>query len=517
MNKKNVVYLSFKHGTPASGYWDQALLEDLSSDFKNGDRAMFIIPGAYQGHLVQEIAEFLFNYKKVLVFITSDEGGNFPVEKLIGTHGDMIIYSQYDTSKNIFPLGYTPKTREVLRDIGVIPKDKDWFFSGQVNHMRREQMQEQLQKMEGGVFVNTGGFAKGMEPWEYYHNLASSHAVICPPGNVTQDSFRVYETLEAGSIPIVDALTPTGKDTKYWERLFPDAPFPLLKDYKELPELIEKCKDFHYSNKVFAWWIRKKNELKSQLKTQMGIEQDNVTVVIPASPIPSHPDIRIIDETIKSVRHHFKGSNIIVTLDGVRPEQEDMRENYEKFIRNFLWKCNFEYDNVSPVIFDEHKHQSGMLKETLPMIKTPLVLYVEHDTPLTTDRDLELSFLKANLITGKANVIRFHFEEFIPEPHKHLMIGDPDDGLLKTVQWSQRPHLATTAFYRNAIQFFSPEANCFIEDLFYGRLIEAWDQKGLEGWKKWKVWIYHPEGGIKRSLNLDGREGGQKFEAEQKW
>lgn len=513
---KSVVYLSFRKGTPARGYWDQAFLEDLTGDITNANRACFIIPGAYQGHLLQEICEFLYQFKRILVFITSDEEGKFPVEKM--QHPDMIVYSQYGTSKNVFPLGYTPHTRPVLKDIGVLPKNKDWFFSGQITHQRRQEMAKQLHQMTGGLLLETDGFAKGMGHWDYFHNMVSSNAVLCPPGAVTQDSFRVYETLESGSIPIVDALTPDGRDTGYWDKLFPDAPFPIIKDWSTLPEVLEKCKDLHYSNKVFAWWIRKKQELKTQIKKQMGVELDNTTVVIPTSPIPSHPSTRIIDETIASVRTHFKSSPIIITIDGVRPEQEGQRENYEKYIRNLLWKCNFEYENVIPVIHDEFKHQSGMLKEVLPMIETPLMLYVEHDTPLTPDRDLELSFLKANIISGKAHVIRFHFEEFIPEPHKHLMIGEPDDGLLKTVQWSQRPHLASTAFYRNAVQFFTPEAKCFIEDLFYGRLIDTWDQKGIEGWKQWKLWIYHPEGGkIKRSYNLDGREGTQKYDDTQIW
>lgn len=513
---KSVAYLSFNKKVPAAGYWDQAFLQDLLGDIENARRATFVIPGAYQADYLQEISEFLSNYRKILVFITSDEEGKFPIKKL--EHDNMILYSQYGTSEYVFPLGYTPDTRPVLMDIGVLEKNRDWFFSGQVTHERRQQMAEQLRKMDNGFLVETDGFSKGLAHWEYYHELASAHAVICPPGAVTQDSFRVYETLEAGSIPIVDALTPDGKDTGYWEKLFPDAPFPILKDYKELPALIEKCKNPHYSNEVFAWWIRTKQALKAKIKKQVEVEEDNVTVIIPTSPIPSHPDTRIIDETIKSVRHHFKGSPIIITIDGIRPEQEAERETYEKYIRNLLWKCNYEYDNVIPLIFDKHLHQSGMMKEALKLVKTSLLLYVEHDTPLTTDRDLELPFLKASIITGKANVIRFHFEEFIPEPHKYLMIGEPDDGLLKTAQWSQRPHLALTAFYRNAMNFFSEDSNCFLEDLLYGKLIQAWDDQGIEGWKKWKLWIYHPEGGqIKRSLNLDGREGGIKYDDRQTW
>lgn len=506
---KYVAYLSFKEGTPARGYWDQNLLGDILGGITKATRPAFVIPGAYQGHLVNEINEYLAQFKQVMVFITSDEEGKFPVDKL--DHPDMIVYREYQPWRNIFPIGYTDKTREVLKDIGPLPKTQDWFFSGQVTHPRREILAKKLRTMTNGVLNETDGFAKGMEPWEYYHNIGRSHAVFCPPGPFSEDSFRLYETLEAGSIPIV-------LKHPFWDQLFPDRPFPEIENTGPLNRIIEQCKDLHYSNQVFAWWIRKKQDLKTKIYGELGVEADNVTVVMPVSPIPSHPGTEIIDETIKTVQTHFKGSRIIVTMDGVRPEQEDMRANYEKFIRNFLWKCNYEYENVYPIIQDEFSHQSGMLKTVLPMIKTPLMLYVEHDTPLTPDRDLELSFLKANLITGRANVIRFHFEEFIPEPHKHLMVGEPDDGLLKTVQWSQRPHLARTDFYRNAAQFFTPEAKCFIEDLFYGRLIVDWDEHGLEGWKRWKLWIYHPEGGqIKRSYHTDGRAGGKKYDDTQVW
>lgn len=503
-----LIYLSFKPDVPALGYWDQEFIKDLLSDMSKADRPVFLIPGAYQGHLVEEFNDYFSQFKKIMVIVTSDEEGKFDVTKL--SHPDMIVYSQYQMGKNVLPIGYTPQTREVLRDIGSLPKIRDWFFSGQINHERRGEMAGVLAGMENGVFNGTDGFAKGMDSWEYYHHIASSHAVICPPGHVSDDSFRLYETLEAGSIPIV-------LKSSLLNTLFPDAPFPVLDDWSQIPEVIEKCRDIHYSNQVFAWWIRKKQELKNRLRKEVGIPSDDITVVVPTSPIPSHPDTRIIAETINSIRAHLKSAPIIITIDGVRPEQEHMRESYEEYIRNLLWKCNFEYENVIPVIHDEFKHQSGMLKEVLPMIDTKLMLYVEHDTPLTPDREIEWSFLKANILTGKAHVIRFHFEEFIPDEHEYLMIGEVDDGLLRTVQWSQRPHLALTSFYKNALNFFSPNAKCFIEDLLYGKLIQAWDEGGIDGWNRWRLWIYHPEGGIKRSYNLDGRQGIEKHDDKQIW
>jgi hypothetical protein len=196
-------------------------------------------------------------------------------------------------------------------------------------------------------------------------------------------------------------------------------------------------------------------------------------------------------------------------LDGVRDEQENMEENYNKFIDKFLWKCNFEYKKVLPVLFPKHYHQSGMMKYVLPEIKCPFILYVEQDTPLTQD-PIEWDKLKEKIRSGESNLIRFHFEAFIPECHKYLMIGEPKDGLQATKQWSQRPHLASTDFYRAVMKLFSDHADCFIEDFVHGQL-----QSG--DWEKWRVHIYHPEGNIKRSYHTDGRAGGHKFDDVQVW
>lgn len=272
--------------------------------------------------------------------------------------------------------------------------------------------------------------------------------------------------------------------------------------------------DLSIANEVFAWWIKKKWEIKEKLKDQLGVKKDDISVIIPTSPIPSHPSTEIIDETIKSIRYHLD-SPIFVLIDGVRKEQENMKGSYEEYIQKLLWKCNFEYENVIPVFFPQHKHQSGMMKGILPQIETPLLLFVEHDTPLVTDEPIEWDFLKKSILSGKAHAIRLHYEAVIPEEHKHLMIGEVEDKLLKTAQWSQRPHLARTDFYKEIMKFFSEESNCFIEDLLHGKLQDAWkDGK----WDNWKVFIYCPdEKNIKRSLNLDGRKEDRKYDDRQVW
>lgn len=504
--RMNIINLSLKKGTPASGYWDMAFINDLLDGLPESNRTVFIIPGAYQSDVIDEINAVLSEHPKVLVFITSDEEGKFPIHKL--KHPDMEFYSQYGTSANMIPLGYTPETRKQLKRLDAIKKNTSFFFSGQINHVRRKQMADALRRHWHYSFFETDGFAKGMNPEDYYSHMALARVVPCPPGNQTQDSFRLYEALEAGAVPIVDRFSAQGNGN-YWERLFPDAPFPVLSRYSELVPLIQDSQSQALRNKVFAWWIKKKMQIKNQIKEQLDIHEA-MTVVIPTSLIPSHPSTYIIDQTIQSIRHNT-AMDIILTIDGIRSEQESRRADYEEYIRRLLWKCNFEYENVSPVLFEKHVHQSGMMKAILPHIKTPLLLYVEHDTPLVTDEDIPWGMICETIFRGDAHAIRLHFEAKIPKEHEHLMVHEKDIPFFTaTKQWSQRPHVARTKFYREIIKFFSDESNCFIEDRVYGKCLEG-------DWEDWKLYIYTPPGNIKRSLNLDGRGSDYKFEREQIW
>jgi hypothetical protein len=223
---------------------------------------------------------------------------------------------------------------------------------------------------------------------------------------------------------------------------------------------------------------------------------------MPVSPIPSFPDIAIIEETLNSIRCHLD-SEIIITFDGVRDEQKHMRADYEEAIRKILWRCDHYWENVTPVIFEHHQHQSGMMQIALLRITTPLLMYVEQDTPLVTDEPIDWNTVCGYLLDGHADLIRLHHEASILDVHMHLM-KERDGVFWRTTQWSQRPHIATKEFYQNAMQHFSSDAKCFIEERLAG---PAQEQPG------WRLWIYCPDGGagIKRSYHLDGRAGAPQY------
>lgn len=240
------------------------------------------------------------------------------------------------------------------------------------------------------------------------------------------------------------------------------------------------------------------------------MDKSDITVVIPTSPIESHPTTEYIEETIASIRHHLPDSEIIIQIDGVREEQEDFRERYLEYVHRVLWKCLHEWTNVLPLVFKEHHHQAKMMKETMGKIQTPLILYIEHDAPLVTDLEIDWDKCIKFIESGDANTIRFHFENVIPEPHKPMMF-DLKDGFLQTCQWSQRPHLTTKVYYRDIMSYFKDSAVTMIEDLYHGVVWNAYLDDGMIGWNKHRLWIYHPEGGIKRSYHLDTRGSQPKF------
>lgn len=229
----------------------------------------------------------------------------------------------------------------------------------------------------------------------------------------------------------------------------------------------------------------------------------DITVVIPICAMPSHPSGEVLDETLENIRSRLPDSEIILLFDGVNPSLMHLKTAYEQYTQEMLWKIN-QMDNVTPIVFGEHRHQSLMLKKALEIVRTPLILWSEQDTPL--HNDIPFKELSEVVLAGYANSIRFHHEAQIPPDHQYLMLdqtpieilGQP---LIRTKQWSGRPHLASTQFYRNLVSRYWTERPEFIEHRMYGIAVQG-------NYDEFRLHIYAPEGTLVRSLHLDGRRRG---------
>jgi hypothetical protein len=252
---------------------------------------------------------------------------------------------------------------------------------------------------------------------------------------------------------------------------------------------------------------------------------EQATALVVTSPIPSHPDTTIIEQTVASIRAHLPGVEIVVAADGVNPaladEHPERVDAYATYLRRLVRLCRHDWDAL-PLLAPGWLHQEALTRWALEHVRTPLVLFCEHDTPLA-DEPVDWDGCARVVQSGALNSIRMAHEAFVLPDHEYLMLDDgPVDiggvPVRRTVQFSARPHLASAGWYRTILRaWFSEDSRAFIEDRLYGVLLDQWRRHGEAGWAEFRTAIYHPDGNIKRSVHLDGRDGDPKLDTEQTW
>lgn len=543
------------------GYWDQGLLERVidrslwrpaaALDYchyagvdkvPDGEGAVVVVPGQHHTSAddVARLNAELARLPWAVVVLTGDECSHFPWREL--AHPAMRLWVMTpqpgvhdDCPARFVGEGWRYDTPDVLATFAAEASEKaqDWFFAGQVTHRRREMMAGALRRMgpAAGHLVETPGFTQGLDRAQYLRGLAGAKVAPCPAGACTPDSFRLYEALEAGCLPLLDDTSPQGW-SGFWS-LMGEArpPAPVVTEWRQVGLTIGevlRCWPAN-ANRAFAWWQQYKRTIAYALDDDVrqvggGAEPvaatpndlaDLVTVLVPTSPIPSHPSTAIIEQTLASVVERLPGCEVFVMADGVRPEQEDRRDDYERYLRQLLHLTN-RTAAVVPFVHDEHLHQAEMTRRALELVRTPLVLFVEHDTPLVGD--VPFDALARVVLSGTADAIRLHHEAAVLDEHRYLMADlEPVDvdgvSLQRTGQWSQRPHLARASWYRWLLDghLFGPGTRTMIEDRLYGEIATPWVER--HQWGGWcKLWMFTPEGDVKRSTHLDGRAGDPKFE-----
>lgn len=560
----DLLYLSYDKDVPANDYWDHAFINHLlenkvwspvgttelnyvESINNVGDGAVIVFPARRQSSYVDHLNKDIQRLKWVIIILTGDEAREFPADQI--SHPNMKLWimtpnpERHPEGARKIGSGFPPQALEWLSKYkeDAFKKEIDYFFAGQITHERRIEAAKQLEIIDefkesnklDGIYLFSSGFTEGMPHKYYYKGLASSKTSPCPSGPESPDSFRLYESLEAGCIPIVDAYSPKLKHDDYWTWFFDEEPpFPVYKELFQIRGYIAESVTQYpqLSNKISSWWQTKKREmcywLRNDIENLSGTgtrnlaqTKDTITVIIPSSPIPAHPSTEMIEKTIADIRHHLPESEILITVDGIRAEQEHYRTNYEEYKKRLLWLANHEWHNVLPIVFDQHMHQASMAREILKLVETPTILYVEHDTPLTPDRQINWLACVRSILDGTANIIRFSHESKILPEHNHLFFETErhnEISLTKTQQWSQRPHLASTAFYKSVIDnHFHPDSRTMIEDVMHQAVELDMQRGGRQAWFNWRIWMYNnpdADGSILRSYNLDGRQHDEKFD-----
>lgn len=236
-----------------------------------------------------------------------------------------------------------------------------------------------------------------------------------------------------------------------------------------------------------------------------------VTVLVTTSPCASDPGVQTLATTLESVlTHAVGGCRWVLGADGVRPQHRDLRDAYDEKITTIrdihaVWQL------------PQWGHQANVLRGILGEVTTPLILFLEHDTPLLPE-PIDWQGCAETILSGELDSIRFHYHPAMRDDQKHLTI-DPDPRpdrripYLRTAQWSQRPHLARADWYREIMAtYFGRSSRCFVEDVMAPVVANAFARDGMLGWSRFRLAIYaDPEPTMQRSTHLDARAGADKL------
>lgn len=259
--------------------WDQTHTEDLLEGFESHagyptgvDGCIVTIPGRFWAEHYDTITQALARYRWVLAFRVSDEEDWFRPEKV--EHPNICWWVQtprfpvdwYPSGSRFLPVGYTPHARIAKPE----PKSLNVFLAAQDTHVRRHECFISLDghpATKPGRIHRTAGFTQGMDPVEYMRCMGLAKIAPCPSGAVSVDSFRVWEALESGALPVVDTVSPVDGLTDYWPRLFTDVPFPVVQDWNAVKwgDLIE-----HWdTTETQTWWQAQKRRWTLELKEDL--------------------------------------------------------------------------------------------------------------------------------------------------------------------------------------------------------------------------------------------------------
>lgn len=527
------------------GFWDHGMLMRLADgnlwrtaydvayqhyekDFPpHGQGAVAVLSARHAVDKVAEVQAEISRLDWCIFIVASDEEGVFPWRSI--RHPRMKVYVQtprpgiHDECDFKYVTGPRVNTTELLRHI---PQRRKflWAYSGQEQNPMRQQcvlvLRDRIERKGDGILNVTDGFGRGYEYVDYLQVLSDAKIAPCPPGSFVTDCFRVYESLEAGTLPVATSRSPADKaGFEYWEYTSGGAPFPRVSDWNDFAAIANRGADDplwlqNLTNQSIAWWLNYKRDFAYRVADDAYDFMNTtpelasaVTILISTSPIPSHPDTRILDDCIARLRAYpeLSKAEIILMFDGVNSEHKHLAAAYAEYTQLVLDKCRLDpaYASVVPLVFNEHMHQAEMTRAALLKVKTPLIFFVEHDTYPQGQIDFG-GIANVLLHDNFTNCIRLHLFDRVLDEHKYLytdcrvndVMGVP---LIKTTAWSQRPHMARTDWYRALIDSHVEYGKrMWIEHAVYGPMSQS-------PWEKYRVTIYAPPGDMTRSGHSDGR------------
>lgn len=178
-----------------------------------------------------------------------------------------------------FPLGYSPGFERERGEPGIEQRSKLWSFLGEANKSSRVEMIEALTPLRPSlVHCTDRGQFKPMGTEDYMQVLRDSIFVPCPMGNVNLDSFRVYEALQCGAIPVLERRA----TLDYFTQMMGSHPLPTFADWNQAARFMAGLRDDPQAlnslqAKCIQWWLDYKMKLSSQIESFLAVPAEQAS------------------------------------------------------------------------------------------------------------------------------------------------------------------------------------------------------------------------------------------------
>ena len=209
-------------------------------------------------------------------------------------------------------------------------------------------------------------------------------------------------------------------------------------------------------------------------------KESNITVVILAHPVKSHPSLNLILKTYNSLSKLNLPKNTKVILSHDAPKHDLSKVRVSQF-NEYLIELKEHFkgsENVFVTVNSKHKFLSGNIRHSLSFVKTKYVLLMQHDLAFCRDVDIK-ELIEVMNSNDEIKHVRFNKRnnnvqegwdfyikeraEFIKEKTFQSSIGALK--LLRTLAWSDQNHLTTVEYYKKLVFPLCGKFKVYPEDM----------------------------------------------------
>jgi hypothetical protein len=197
------------------------------------------------------------------------------------TNGAQFLIRQHlprlpDKAIHHIPLGYTDIIAEFsgLGVPSIEARKYVWSFCGDIFKSDRQKMLASLSEIKPHYCHVYQGFmgTDSLSGRDYWEVLSNSIYSPCPIGNVNIDSYRLFESLEAGAIPMV-IYNHAGQPYDYYRELLGDHPIPTFRRWEQARDFIHRTSTNEIillNQRISKWYKSYKREIQTSIRKMLA-------------------------------------------------------------------------------------------------------------------------------------------------------------------------------------------------------------------------------------------------------